>query len=92
MLLAVTCPFSTSLKTRVATTAPTPPTKSLLVFIAMALFAGREDHLAATVRLRTCRMVLVERQEQRRWLDFPFKKGTNIRMRIQASAHYDEDS
>jgi hypothetical protein len=51
----------------------TYPASSLLVFIAMALFAGR-DNLAAIVRYGG-----LLTSEQRRWLDFPFKKGTNIR-------------
>lgn len=51
----------------------TYPASSLLVFIAMALFAGR-DTVAAIQRYGR---LLSPRQ--RRWLDFPFKKGTNVR-------------
>jgi len=46
---------------------------SLLVFIAMALLAGR-DTLTSIQRYGN---LLTE--QQRRWLDFPLKKGTNVR-------------
>jgi hypothetical protein len=46
---------------------------SLLVFIAMALFAGR-DSLTAIQRYGN-----LLTSQQRRWLDFPLKKGTNVR-------------
>jgi hypothetical protein len=49
------------------------PCWSLLVFIALALFAGR-DNLAAVHRYGQFLT-----QNQRRWLDFPCKKGTSFR-------------
>lgn len=51
----------------------TYPASSLLVFIAMALFAGRSS-LASIQRYGN---FLTARQ--RAWLDFPVKKGTNTR-------------
>lgn len=51
----------------------TYPASSLLVFITMALFAGR-DTLTSIQRYGN----LLTRQ-QRAWLDFPLKKETNVR-------------
>lgn len=51
----------------------TYPASSLLVFIAMALFAGR-DTLTSIQRYGN-----LLTQQQRAWLDFPLKKGTRIR-------------
>lgn len=51
----------------------TYPASSLLVFIAMALFAGR-DSLTAIQRYGN-----LLTGQQRRWLDFPCKRGTNLR-------------
>lgn len=51
----------------------TYPASSLLAFMAMALMAGRND-LAAIQRYG--RFLT---QRQRRWLDFPCKRGTSIR-------------
>jgi len=51
----------------------TYPASSLLVFIAMALFAGR-DSLTTIQRYGNLLTA-----QQRRWLDFPCKKGTSVR-------------
>ena len=51
----------------------TYPASSLLVFITMALFAGR-DSLTSIQRYGN-----LLTQQQRAWLDFPLRKGTAIR-------------
>jgi hypothetical protein len=55
---------------------------SLLVFICMALFAGR-DTLTSIQRYGN-----LLTGQQRRWLDFPFKKGTSVRKAPSWSALY----
>jgi hypothetical protein len=51
----------------------TYPASSLLVFVSMALFAGR--HSITTIQ----RYGHLLNQQQRAWLDFPCKKGTRFR-------------
>lgn len=51
----------------------TYPASSLLVFISMALFAGR--HTLTSIQ----RYGNLLTQQQRKWLDFPHKKSSNLR-------------
>ena len=60
----------------------TYPASSLLVFITMALFAGR-DTLTSIQRYGN-----LLTSQQRRWLDFPLKKGTSVRKAPSWSALY----
>ena len=60
----------------------TYPASSLLVFITMALLAGR-DTLTAIQRYGN-----LLTSQQRRWLDFPLKKGTRVRKAPSWSALY----
>jgi hypothetical protein len=58
------------------------PASSLLVFMSMALFAGR-DTLTSIQRYGN-----LLTSQQRRWLDFPVKKGTSVRKAPSWSALY----
>ena len=60
----------------------TYPASSLLVFITMALLAGR-DTLTSIQRYGN-----LLTSQQRRWLDFPLKKGTSVRKAPSWSALY----